>query len=429
METINIKEGINLNLIETDKFKSRLLVFNIIRPLKREDATKNALLTLVLRRGTEKYSNNLEIQRKMEELYGVRLNLNVIVRGNKHIIRLTLQFVDERYINDENYFSEVIDLVTEIIFNPKLENGIFNEEYLEQEKKNLIRRIESKINDKRNYAIERTIEEMFNGESFAISRIGYIEDMEDISSEILFDYYKRILKDSPMEIFYTGKMKEKTIDYLKSSIKTDRENIISLKREKVTGLVDQIKTVEEKLDVNQGKIVLAYRTGIPYEDDLYTALVLAVQIFGGTPNSKLFLNVREKESLAYYIAARIFKFKSFITVDAGIEFDKYEDTLKIIEEELNKMKTGDFTERDIEIAKKSLISSLESVEDSLHNILEYNFNSKLTDDYRDVNSKIENVQKVTKDEIIQASKKIILDTMYFMNGSNVKEGEKDNEDI
>lgn len=429
IETIKINEGINLNIINTEKFKSRLLVFNIIRPLRKEDATKNALLALVLKRGTEKYPNNLILQRKMEELYGVKLNLNVIIRGNKHILRFSLQFIDDSYIKDENYFFQVIDLLIEVMFNPKLEDGIFNEEFLNQEKKNLTRRIESRINNKRNYAIEKTIEEMFSEESFSIPRLGYVEDIESINSQNLYEYYKQVLKESPIEIFYTGEMQEDIIKHLKSNLNINRKEIISLKREKIIGTVDKIKKIEEDLDVNQGKIVLGYRTGIPYENDLYTALVLAIEIFGGNPNSKLFLNVREKESLAYYIVARIFKYKSFVLVDAGIEFDKFDETLNIIEKELDKVKAGDFTERDIEIAKKSLISSLESVEDGLHNILEYNFDSKLTNDYRDARTKISDIEKVKKDSIIEASKNIILDTVYFMNNSNIEEGEKNDENI
>lgn len=429
IETIKINEGINLNIINTEKFKSRLLVFNIIRPLRKEDATKNALLALVLKRGTEKYPNNLILQRKMEELYGVKLNLNVIIRGNKHILRFSLQFIDDSYIKDENYFFQVIDLLIEVMFNPKLEDGIFNEEFLNQEKKNLTRRIESRINNKRNYAIEKTIEEMFSEESFSIPRLGYVEDIESINSQNLYEYYKQVLKESPIEIFYTGEMQEDIIKHLKSNLNINRKEIISLKREKIIGTVDKIKKIEEDLDVNQGKIVLGYRTGIPYENELYTALVLAIEIFGGNPNSKLFLNVREKESLAYYIVARIFKYKSFVLVDAGIEFDKFDETLNIIEKELDKVKAGDFTERDIEIAKKSLISSLESVEDGLHNILEYNFDSKLTNDYRDARTKISDIEKVKKDSIIEASKNIILDTVYFMNNSNIDEGEKNDENI
>lgn len=429
IELVKIDKAINLNMVEVDKFKSRLLVYNIIRPLKKEEASKNALLALILRRGTEKYPDNLTLQRKMEELYGVRLGINVVVRGNKHIIRFSLQFVDDRYVNDEGYLLQVIDLLTEIIFNPKLEDGIFNEDYLDQEKKNLARRIESRINNKRNYALERAIEEMCVEESFSIPRLGYVEDMARINGRNLYEYYQKLLKESPVEIFYTGKLEEEIINHLRDNIKIKRENILSFEREEIRGQVETIKNIKEDLDVSQGKMVLGYRTGIPYEDELYTSLLLAIEIFGGSPNSKLFLNVREKESLAYYIVARIFKYKSIILVDAGIEFDKFEETLGIIEEELNKMKNGDFSERDIEVAKTSMISSLESVEDSLHNILESSFDSVLTDDYRDVDEKIADIKGVTKEGITEASKHILLDTIYFMDNPDLRGGQKYNEDI
>ena len=159
-ERIKIGNGINLNLVKTDKFKSNLLSFYFLRPLTKEEVTKNALLPLVLKRGTDEYKTNLEIQKKLEENYGADLSVAINKRGEKHVLRFTVETVNGDYVGNKEYISDVFNLLKSIIFNPLLEDGYFKKSYVDQEKENLKRRIESRINDKRSYAIDRCIEEM-----------------------------------------------------------------------------------------------------------------------------------------------------------------------------------------------------------------------------------------------------------------------------
>ncbi len=420
MKRTELDKSIYINEIDTDRFKSNIISYYIVRPLCRQDVTKNALLPLVLKRGSQSYPTNLEIQKRLEELYGVRLGVSVLIRGDKQILNLTSQFVDERYLEDQDYLENVIDLINDIIFHPLLEDGYFKADYVKREKENLSKKIKSKINDKRSYAIEETIKLMCKGENYSIPSTGYIEDLETIDEKNLYDYYLKVLEESPIEIFYSGRRNEKIESIFRSKFKKlERGEILSFQRESISGQVDQVKEVVKKMDVNQAKLVLGYRTGIGYEDSLYNGLLLANVILGGSSNSKLFLNVREKESLAYYVGSRLYKYKSIILIDAGIEFKDYEKTKAIIAQEIQKMKDGEITDREIEIAKKAIISDLNGVRDSIMSITEIEFSKLITGDRRSLEEKIQAIEKVSYEEIVRASQAINLDTIYFID----REGE------
>ncbi len=414
---INIGNGINLNLIKTDKFKSNLLSYYFIRPLSKEEVTKNTLIPLVLKRGTKKYDTNLKMQKKLEEMYGANLSIGINKRGEKQVFRFTIESVNGDYVDNNEYIYEVIDLLKSIIYNPILEKGKFKKSYVNQEKKNLKSRIEGKINDKRSYAIDRCIEEMCKDEDYSIHPLGNLDDLEKIDESILYEHYQEVIETSPIEIFYVGDYDDKLVDYIKDIAQVDRKNIIDIPRERISKASSDETLIVDELDVNQGKLVLGLKTGIPYEEELYDALLVANDILGGGPNSKLFRNVREKESLAYYISSSLLKYKSLMLIDGGIEFDNFEKTLDIVKEELKDLQKGIFTEEDMEISKKSLISSRKSIKDSIFAISEFFFSKMLSDDKRSLDEMFDDINGVGKKEIIEASKSIVLDTIYFMKNS------------
>ncbi|MCQ4923839.1 insulinase family protein [Tissierella carlieri] len=416
-ERIKIGNGIHLNLIKTDKFKSNLLSYYFLRPLSKEEVTRNALLPLVLKRGTAEYDTNLKIQRKLEETYGASLSISINKRGEKHVLRFTVETVNGDYVGDGDYIYEVINLLKSIIYNPALEKGYFRRDYVEQEKENLKHRIEGRINDKRSYALDRCIEEMCRNEKFSIFPLGNIDDLENIDEGILYKHYQNVINTSPIEIFYVGEYDEKLIEYIKNIEKVERDSVITMPREQIISGVQTKNMVHEDLDVTQGKLVLGYRTGIPYEDRLYNGLIVASDILGGGPNSKLFRNVREKESLAYYITSTIYKYKSIMLIDGGIEFNNFEKTIDIVKEQLEEMKHGNFTDEDIEVSKKSIKSSTESIRDSIFLISEYFFSQILSEDIRSLEEVLKDIDSVTREEITEAMSKVVLDTIYFMKNS------------
>ena len=413
-ERIKIGEGINLNLINIDKFKSNLLSLYFLIPLNREDITKNALLPLVLKRGTKELNTNLRIQTKLEEMYGADFSVSVNKKGERLVIRFTIEGPREDFVKDKGYIFEMINFIKSMVYDPYLEDGIFSNQYLEQEKEILIRLIEGKINEKRDYAIIRCIEEMCKNEKFSIYPLGYVEDLNSIDSKILYNQYTKILSQATIELFYVGQYGKKVEEYLINAFKMERKNIFRIERESITGNVQVKNMVYEDMDINQGKLVIGYRTGIPYEDNLYNGLLVASDILGGGPNSKLFKNVREKESLAYYIGSKVYKYKSIVLIDGGIEFNNFEKTIEIIRSQIDNMKMGVFSDEDIEISKRSIKTSIESIKDSAFLISEFFLSNVLSKDARSLGETLTDIDKVTKEDIVKASKKINVDTIYFL---------------
>lgn len=415
---VNITEGMNLNLIKTDKLKSNLISFYIIMPLNRKDATKNALIPLVLKRGTKNYSTNLELERKLEEMYGSSMSININKKGERHVLRFTIEFPKGMYVNDEEYFTDVIKMLREIVYEPYLENNFFSHKYVEQEKENLKRIIEGKINNKRDYAINRCIEEMCRNEKYSVYEYGYTEDLDKINEENLYEHYRYILEKFPIEIFYVGEFDEKLIVNIANIFRIDRRNIVEVPREKIASVIQTKNMVYEDMDVNQGKLVIGYRTSLTYEEQLYSSAILANYIFGGGPNSKLFRMVREKESLAYYIGSSMYKYKSLILIDAGIDVDNLEKTIEIIRKQLDEMRNGLFTEEEIKIAKKSVSSQMKSIVDSNYLISEYFLSRVISNDSRTIEEIVEDIYKINKEDIKKASNTFYLDTIYFLGKKN-----------
>lgn len=410
-----IEDGVYLNVINTDKFKTELISFYIILPLDKNEVTSNTLIPLVLKRGTEKYNTSMEIERRLEELYGSDLSVSVSKKGEKQTIRFTIEGPREDFVSSNEILRNKLEVLNEIIYKPLIKQNGFIEKYVLQEKKNLKDRIASRINDKKQYAVTRCIEEMCKNEPYSIYKYGYIEDLEDITPSNLYNHYLSILKKARIEISIVSNIQEDKIKQLITEYFSFGErDSLSLEREKVIFENVDEETVQEKMDINQGKLTLGFRTNIPYEDDLYSAFLVGNYILGGGPDSKLFVNVREKESLAYYIYSKAYKYKSLMLISAGIEFNKYDDALNIIKEQVKSVKKGEFEEKDINQSKKAMVTSIKTVGDDTFSISEFYLSRVLSGDDKDIDELIEAIENVKKEDIIKAMDKISLDTVYFL---------------
>lgn len=419
-DRISIGKGMNLNLIKSNKFKSNLISIYLIMPLNRKEATMNALIPLVLKRGTSKLKTKLDIERKLEELYGSNLNININKRGERHVLRFTIESPKGGFVSDKDYFLEVVKFLKELIYNPYLEDGSFSHKYVEQEKEILKRAIEGKINDKRLYAVDRCIEEMCKNEKYSVYEYGYIEDLKSIDEFSLYDRYKTILDTSPIEIFYVGEYEDRFIGELKDIFAVDRKTILDIQREKIASDIQTKNMVFEEMDVNQGKMVIGYRSSVAHEDPLYNSVLISNHILGGGPNGKLFRTIREKESLAYYINSKVYKYKSIMIIDAGIDSINFEKTIELIRKEIDDMKNGDFSDEDIEISKKGLINPMKSIVDSNYLIGEFFLSKVLSNDNKSLEEDIEELLKVNKEDIVNASNSLSLDTIYFLRNKKLE---------
>jgi predicted Zn-dependent peptidase len=412
---IELGQGVHLHVIKTDKFKTNLIRVYLQRPLEKEEVTKNALLTMVLPRGTERYTTSMAVAKALEDLYGASLSSDVSKKGERNIIQFALQLANDKYLEEKGIFEKGLAILNELIHKPYLQEGKFLSQYVDQEKDNLKERIEGRINDKMSYALDRCIEEMCADEKFSLYEYGSVEDLEKISSRSLYEHYQNIIGGSKVDIFVVGDMDEVTVkNMVMQHLTFPSGDKLAVEREEIHKNPPKIRKIEDQMDISQGKLTLGYRTNLPFENELYHSLVVFSNILGGGPNSKLFRNVREKESLCYYIFSRIDKFKSLMMISSGIEFDKYDKTVELIGKQLDEMKTGGFTTEDIESAKNSIITSMRAMTDTPSMMADFYYAQVISNNLDSLDEMIDKVRKVTKEAIIASSKHMELDTIYFL---------------
>ena len=415
LKTLEIGKNVKLTLIPESKFKTNLISVYIQRKLDRNEVTKNALLPGILKSGCNKYKTLGQLTDREEELYGSYLHAGASKRGESQVLGFSILSVNEKYLDDK-ILGQCIEFLNEIINNPLVIDGGFNEEYLNIEKEILKDSIMSIINDKGNYAMKRTNEIMFEGEPYSINGKGYIEDLDTIDRVGLYEHYKEVLKTSPIEIMIEGEFEEtEVVELIKEKFQFDRGNIIDIPKEEYYKEVDKVKEVKETMDIAQGKLVMGYRCNVDYlDEEKYYSLLLGSRILGGGADSKLFINVREKESLCYTIYSTIQKSKSTMMVCSGIEAQNYEKTVNLVKEQVQKLKDGDITESEISNAKIAFINSLNSLNDEIGRISDFYFSQSISKNKSDLDQIKNMINKSTKEDIVEAVKNIELDTIYFL---------------
>ena len=420
-----MKQGIKLHTINTNKFKTNLIAIFLSTPLKRENVTKNSLLASILRRGCEKYKTQEEISKKLEEMYGAEFNCGLDKIGKNHVLKFYIESINDEFLpqNGEDMLKKSIEIISEIVFNPLVQNNGFNEEYVNQEKENVKQIIEGKKDNKARYALFRCVEEMYKDKPEGLYKYGYVEDLESINSKNLYEYYQTLINTCKIDIFVSGKLEnidvEKIIEENEnfSNLK-DREPKYNINRPETKNPIEKANKVEEKLDVTQGKLVIGYDVDASKEDIenkkfryigmLYNA------ILGGTATSKLFQNVREKASLAYTASSSFSYYTGNIFVNAGIEIENFEKATAIIKEQIEAMKQGDFSKEDIRNAQKTIVSNIAGISDEQDTEIIYFLGQELSGNNVSLEQYAEFVQDVNKNEIEDFAKKININTIYFL---------------
>ena len=262
---------------------------------------------------------------------------------------------------------------------------------------------------------------MFKNERYGISDLGYLEDIDKITAKGLYEHYVKIMKTSPIDIVVEGNFdEEEIVKIISNGFNFDRESIIEIPRADFTKKVDEVKVIKEDMDITQGKLVMGFRCNVDYKDEFkYYSLFLGSNVLGGGPHSKLFVNVREKESLCYYIYSSLEKYKTSMFIASGIESANYDKTVTLIQEQLKHLKEGKISEEELLNSKSAIISSLKSIKDSIGGASDFYFSQSMGQTNTTVEQIIEIIEKVTVKDIVEAVKNIELDTIYFL--SNNKE--------
>ena len=421
MEKIDrkIKDGIILHLMKTgDRFKTNYIAINILLDLKREDVTKNSLTSLVLRRGTSKYPTMKDISIKLEDMYGATFDADVDKLGDRLVMQFVMDSISNDYtLNEEDVLLDGLELISDAILNPVLENDIFKEEYVEQEKDTLKEIINSKINDKGSYAQERAVEEMYKDEPYGIYKFGYVEDLENITPETLYEHYLKILESGEFHIYISGSFDDdKVFELLNNKFSKVNRNYVDKneKLEKEFIKKDNPSEVIEHQNVTQGKLVLGYKLDSQsLKDDFYKMTVYSA-ILGGTASSKLFNNVREKKSLAYTIRSQYIKHKGAMFASAGIELENYDLAKECILKEINDMRIGEITEEELNAAKVNLVTRYKSLNDSQLALIGWSIGQKLLGGDEDLNVAIDKINEITIQDVVEVANRLHLDTTYYL---------------
>ena len=417
-----IKQGIKLHCIDTNKFKTNLISVIITLPLNRDRVTFDTIIPAVLKRGTKELKSQEEIAKKLENMYGASFDCGIEKIGDNHVIKFYLESLNDNFIPQKNKISalaESINLLLDIIFNPFIENNRFKDDYVETEKNNIKLLIESKIDNKDQYALNRCIEEMYKDKPYGLYKYGYVEDLEKINSENLYNYYLELINTSKIDIFVSGEVnKEEVIEIVKNN-----ENINKLRGREPNYIVNneqteekkdiQAKEIQDKMDIGQGKIVIGLDVEVKDYNSKFPVSMYNV-ILGESATSKLFQNVREKASLAYTARSNYVRQKNNIYIRCGIEIENYEKALKIIKQQLEEMKNGNFTEEDLQNAKKYMVSGLQSVQDEQDSEITYYIGQELSGKLTTFEQYIEEVNKVNIEDVKNVAKNININTIYFL---------------
>ncbi|MFR8103544.1 MAG: EF-P 5-aminopentanol modification-associated protein YfmF [Clostridia bacterium] len=418
-----IKKGITLHQIDTKKFKTNLLSVFITVPLAKETVTLNSVLVAILRRGSKNMPTQEMISKKLENMYGAAFDCGIDKVGDNQILKFYFESVNDIFLPEqEDVLRQSIDKLLEIVFNPYVESNGFKEEYVQGEKQNIRKIIEGKIDNKAQYALNRCIEEMYKDKPYGIYKFGYVEDLEKINRENLYEHYKNLIQTSKIDIFVSGDMQKDIIQVIRENenIKQlqEREPQYILNNEMNTEKkqIEEVKKVQETMDVNQGKLVMGLDIDLQEENVRFPAVVYN-GILGGTANSKLFQNVREKASLAYSASSSYIRQKNNIFIRCGIEAQNYEKAVEIITEQIENMKQGKFEEEEIENAKKSIISGIDSIDDEQDTEIVYVFGQELTKTEMSIEEYRKNIEEVTKEQILKIANSIKINTIYLLKGN------------
>ena len=369
----------------------------------------------MLKRGSKNLKTRQEITSKLAELYGAEFDSGVDKSGDNHVLKFYLESLNEEYLpQKEDLLQKSIETLLDLVFNPNIENDEFNKEFLEQEKNNLEQIINSKIDNKTMYALNRCIEEMYEGKPYGIYKYGYVEKLKEITAKNLYEYYKELIDTCKIDIFVSG---------ANSDIAKILENngIVKALKERNPNHVkcgsfsneNKEKIVEEKMDVAQGKLVIGMDLKLEDDKGKYAAQVYNT-ILGGSASSKLFQNVREKASLAYTVSSNYMKLKSNIFIRAGIEIDNYQKALEIIKKQLEDMKNGDFSDEDIALAKRTIIATINNIQEEQDIELSYYYGQELSDRTMTIEEYKNNIEQISREDINTVANSLNINTIYFL---------------
>ena len=412
-----LAEGMYLTYLPARKFKTSVLSAQFVTPLRRETASALALLPAVLRRGTVSCPDMGALSARLDRLYGARIDYTVRKKGETQCVGFVASLMDDSFApGGEKLLEPAAELLGELICDPVTERGRFVPAYFESEKTNLIDAIRSVINDKREFADSRLLQEMCAEEPYGIPRLGDAESAERVQLRRLYALYQELIATARLELIYSGSApRERVEQALLSALSTlPRDGMAETDPGRPHQPRTEEKRVEETMDVTQGKLGMGFACG----SDDYAAMMLGNTLFGGSSTSKLFLNVREKLSLCYYASSLYHRQKRLITVSSGIEFQNFRRAYDEILAQLEAVRRGQVEEWELEGARSTLLNAYATMGDSQGKLENFYLGQAATGQSETPEELAAQVRDVSPERIRRAMETVSLDTVYFLRGED-----------
>lgn len=423
MERRELLENVYLTYIHSEKFKTGFFSAQMALPLKKETAPLSALLVNVLSRGTARCPDLKSLGRELDLLYGAHLDASVRKKGEAQVFGFVASAVDDRFLPDgERTLEPAAALLGEVLLSPALGgDNRLREDYIAGERENLADMIRSTVNDKRAYAARRLIEEMCREEPYGTGRLGTAEDVERATREDLEGFYRRVLPEARLELFYCGSAGYGRVsDALRAAFAPlPRAGRLGLEETVRRAAPAVPRVVVEEMDVCQGKLCLGLRAG---SVDM-PALLLMNCMLGGYSSSKLFLNVREKLSLCYYAGSAYHRQKGLITIASGIAPGDYDRAVDAILDQLGDIRRGRWEDWEWQGAVSYVRSALRSTEDSAGALEDFTLGQAVSGQPETLEGLMGAVEAVTPSRVMEAAESVKLDTIYFLKGRGDGSGE------
>lgn len=418
IEQLTLCEGVNFRSIRDTRFKTMRIAVNFMLPIDQSTAAPNALLPFLLSRASREYPDYTKLGERLAELYGAALNADVHKLGETQVLAISAVGLADRYaLEGESVSLELAKLLCSIVFDPPFVDGLFPQDGFDQEKRQTVEMIDSEFSDKRLYAKHRCEQVMCKDEAFGISRYGSREAILALDRPELTDTWQRILRTARVEVMVLGDCDPKAVreGFQAAFSKLQRGSVVSCGTE-IIREVGEIKDVTEKMSIAQSKLVLGFRASAaePVDDIAPTRLMTAM--FGGTPHSKLFLNVREKLSLCYYCSARYDWNKGIILVESGVETENIDKAKAEILLQLDEMKKGNFDDEEMKAAKLSLSNNFRTIGDYLGGLENWYISQTFCKKIQTPEQAAEEIDTITRQQVIEAAGKVVLDTVYRLQG-------------
>ncbi|WP_029423241.1 EF-P 5-aminopentanol modification-associated protein YfmF [Alicyclobacillus macrosporangiidus] len=423
-----VDEGrFHVHTMLTDQFRTRHLVAKLAVPLSRERVTETAMLPYLWLEGTRSHPTALAITRRADDLFGAMLRSGIGKRGNRHVAEVYLTVPDEgRLRGADGIFEEGLGLLLDVVTDPLLEGGGFSKGNVERERGLHRKRIESVFDDKIAWAMERALAESLHGLPEGLPRLGFADDLEAVTPEGLYAAHRALLQEGDVHVYAIGAFDDapalanRVLTALREAFPDARQAAqppgVAAPVAPVPARSGEPHRVVEDQPVQQGKLNLVYRTGVAYASDDYPALLVANGVLGGFPHAKLFRNVREKASLAYYASSRVDALSGLVMIQTGIDPANRDRAEAIILEQVEALRRGDVAEEEMAFTKRGLANQYRQSLDVPAALADIHFGGVLAGHTRTIDELLDAIEDVTRDQVVAAANRLQLDTVYFLRG-------------